>query len=144
MGGTTTISRVVDVVGIDAHQRRARVCQILGRAGGHKRMCSVAIFFSSPICVPAGVEKYSLTSHVQVLKRCRHDRAFRAADAAHYDAFQTSEGAQVQAGKILAVGIAMEGSVEVSAGVGHHFDFTDVKLGSLLIKAAGCFAAKMV
>src|SRR3982074_2598367 len=137
MRGTTTICGVVDVVGVDPDERRSGLRQILCCFSGHERMCAVGIVFSSPAQVPTSVKEYRLILHVQVLKCGRRDRSTRSPNAAHDHALEISERTQSEFAKILPTRIAMKGTVQVSARIGHHLDLADMKLGTGRVMRAG-------
>ena len=133
---------VVDVDGIDAHHRCAAFDEQLGGTLSEVRVARVAVALGSPVLRPAGVHEHRPTGDVEpvevlladLLRTCRLDE----------NTWDRGHASEVEAGEVVAVGEAVERSVEVGAGVGDHVDPADLELGPLGVALTGCLPTEVV
>ena len=93
--------------------------------------------------VPAGMDQDGFTAHIPILKNIRRYRP-GCGVCPKYQAVKIGHRIQNKLRQIPAVGIAMKRRINISPGVGHHFDFADLKGCSIRIMALGRFAAQMI
>src|SRR5262245_32692570 len=91
---------------------------------------ALEILVGSPVGIPAGANEDRLPSKVMIPE---HGAAYRTASRQIRGDHDTRKICQTLKGKfrqILAIGVAMEGRVEVRAGVGDHLNLADLKLSA--------------
>ena len=80
-----------------------------------------------PMPVPAGVDQHRLALDVEALEARGVDREAVLPRLADDDPGQSRRAIEREAGKVLAIGIAVERAVEIGAGVGDHVDPADLE-----------------
>lgn len=143
MGRPVAVGGVIDVVGVDADQGRARLGQKLGGGAGQKGM-AFEIGIGAPVASPAGVYQHRFAPQSQPFEGGVVDGSGIAARGPDHHRLQVSQGGERQFRQILPVGKAVEGAVDIGAGVGHHFDLADVELGPLSVMVAGFLPAQKI
>ena len=80
---------------------------------------------------PASVDEDGLAFQVEISEAgCIYDGLGLTIDLGiNADARELGEGFQGQLGEVFALGVAVEGAVQVGAGGGDEFDFADVEAG---------------
>ena len=81
--------------------------------------------------VPAGLDQHRLAGDVEALERVRIDRHRAGADD---EAGQRGKLSRSKRGEIGAVRIAMEGRVEIGAGIGDHVDPADLEGRAVVVE----------
>src|SRR5205807_2270293 len=120
--------RVVDVQRVDADQHGTGPGEPGGGLGGQVGV-SLKIRVGPPVDVPAGGDQDRLAAHVQGAEGGGVDGPAAGERPAHRDGVEVGQLFEGQLRQVLAVGVAVEGRVEVGAGVGDHLDLADVELG---------------
>lgn len=133
---------VVDVEGVYANEGSAGFDEMM-RGAGREKGVPLEIAVGAPVLVPAGVEEDGFAGDIEGFEGFRTDGA-GGRGATDDDAFQIGEGGEVQLGEIVAAGEAVEGSVDVGASVGDHFNLAYLEGGISVVAAAGVFAAPVV
>lgn len=134
---------VVDIVAVDADQPRAARHQRLRGGGGQVRVI-IEIGVGAPMLVPAGVEQHRLAPHIEPDEiRCVDGEPF-AVRRADDQSFEADQPFQPDPGEIVAVRVAMEGHVQVGAGVGHHVDPADLEGRAVIVEGGGGLARPIV
>src|SRR5690606_29006142 len=130
--GARSAGDVVDVQGVDAHQRRAAVAQVNGGGLGQEGV-AVEIGVRAPVGVPAGVDQHGAAGDLDGLEQLGPQRAAGPVRGADDHAGQVGDAVQADVGQILAAAQAVGGRVDVGAGVGDHVDARDGELGARVI-----------
>src|SRR5262249_22506714 len=128
VNGTSTIANVVDVVTVDPDQGNPRGGEVRrGRARDEGVALEVAVGAPGPR--PAGADQHRLAAQVQAAQVGGGERRLAVGERDD-EPLQVGERLQGQFRQVLAGGEAVEGAVEVGAGVGHHLDLADLELGA--------------
>ena len=110
-------------------RRGAPFDEQLGGCLSEERVARVAVELGPPVLRPAGVHEDGAARDVlAVEERCVD---FLDAAGLDEDARDGGNAGEVEAGEVVAVGEAVERSVEVGAGVGDHVDAPDLELEAL-------------
>src|SRR5206468_5154857 len=84
--GPGAVRVVIDVEGVDAHERGARRDQVLRRVAGEERMAR-PVPLGPPMRIPPGVYQHGLTPDVVTTEPGGVERAPRAPGRADHDSF---------------------------------------------------------
>ena len=79
--------------------------------------------------IPPGTDQHRLAMDLDSVKSLRSDTT-GLSPRIYHDSVQISQRLQGECGDVLAIGVAVEGSVDVRAGIGHHLDLPDVEFHS--------------
>jgi hypothetical protein len=141
--GARSTAGIVDVHRVDADQRRALGHQPLGRAARQERGTSPVVL-GPEVAVPPGVHQHRLPSHLEREEKLTVDGAAGGSRDAHHDAFEVGHRIERSRLQVGAIGVAVEGRVEVGAGVRHHGDAPDVELGPFCVARPRGFPAEVL
>ncbi len=135
MDGARAGEGVVDVVAVDADERRALCDEPLCGGGGGEEGVIVEIKVGALVTVPAGVDQHRLAANRKALEIGRVGGKALLERLAKNDRIKVGERLQRQRGKVVAVGIAVERAVDVGADIGDHVDAADLKARPVVINA---------
>src|SRR5687768_8424630 len=95
----------------------------------------------SPVLTPVCVHQHRLAPYILHLKKFWTDLYTVSVVCFNDDSLEVSAPVQCYFTEIISIFIAMKGAIQVGSGIGHHFNFADLKLRAGLIKLPGSFAA---
>ena len=133
----------VDIQRIDAHEPDPATAQPLGQFTGEMGVV-LEVLVCSPVPVPARLYQNRAVPHVAFGHRTPIDGAGVADRNPGHDAVEIGQRFQGQGGQIVPVGIPMEGTIDVGAGVADHLDLADVELGSGHVAGARFLSAQII
>ena len=90
------------------------------------------------------MDEHRLAGDVQSLECGGCDGQVPAVVHANEDAIEVGKGGQIDLRQVLAIRVAVEGTIDVGAGVGDHLDLADLELGAGSIALAQLLAAEVV
>jgi len=122
------IPNVVDVEGVDAYQGRPSFHEP-GRGVEGEKWVVREISRCSPVGIPPGTDQHRLPSDIDSVKSLGSDTT-GLSPLIYHDSVQISERLQGECGDVPAKRVAVEGGIDIRAGIGHHLDLPDVKFHS--------------
>src|SRR5690606_10172952 len=111
VAGAAAVGRVVAGVRVDTDEGRAALAQALRRGAGQERV-ALEVGVGPPVARPAGVDEYGLAGYVKALEGGGRDGS-PAGRHANDHRIQVRQRRKRQLGQILAVGVAVEGRIDV-------------------------------
>jgi hypothetical protein len=114
------------------------------RAAFRQIRMSIEVRVRPPVPIPTRVKEHGASADLARGQGNGVDRRSGRRIDAHDVALQVGDRFERQLGEVLAVLVAMEGTVDVGAGVGDHLDLADLKLGSMRVLRARCLATQPV
>lgn len=119
--GAGGAARVVDIVAVDADQRRATCDQQFGGGGGQEGVIR-EICVRAPVPAPAGIDQHRAAGAFDVGKGIGIHGQPMFRGVAHDEAGQVGDLGEAQGGQVVAMREAVEGRVQIGAGVRYHVD----------------------
>ncbi len=141
--GSRQVGRVVDVVRVDADERGAFVQEKL-RGGFSEERMALEIPVGSPMLIPTRVNQHGSALYFQTFEITGLDRSLLLALSSEQHAIQVRDRLQFKLRQIISLRVTMKRSIELSAGIRHHFDLADLKFRAFAVVLPRLFPAQKI
>src|SRR5206468_2017038 len=124
--GTSAVRIVIDIEGVDSHERGACRQQMLGRLAGEERVAR-AVPLGPPVGVPPGVYEHRLAPHVSPAKQGGVEPSLGARARADDDSLQIGHSFERIVPDVLPAAEAVERSIDVRPRIPEQLDLPDLE-----------------
>src|SRR5687768_14233411 len=138
------VACIVNVVGIDTHQRSSVFGEVGGCLKRDERMSAVPVCLGSPMRIPTGMKQNGLAFDWNLSYVRYRDGPIVWRLLANNHRIEISQRVKIELRQIRSVRITMKRTIDVRAGVGDHFDFANVKLSAGGVHATRLLPRQMI